>query len=98
MIPNVMSYAFAFGFFKLINYAMFFQLPIILSSNFDSSTANLISSLYSFGMMPGGVVCGFLSEMFGGRRALVCAVMMACLVPLLLVFAFLMDTMNGAHL
>eukprot|EP00968_Pinguiococcus_pyrenoidosus_P025502 scaffold6180_cov200-Pinguiococcus_pyrenoidosus.AAC.5 len=52
-IPNVLSYALAFGFFKLVNYAMFFQLPYILSSNFDPSTANLISSLYSFGMMPG---------------------------------------------
>lgn len=25
MLPNVMGYAIAFGFFKLINYAMFFQ-------------------------------------------------------------------------
>jgi len=38
MLPNVMSYAIAFGFFKLVNYAMFFQLPVILSSHFDSST------------------------------------------------------------
>ena len=56
LFPAVMGYAFAFGFFKLINYAMFFQLPIILSSNFSPSSANLISSLYSFGMMPGKVL------------------------------------------
>ncbi len=55
MLPNVMGYALAFGFFKLTNYAMFFQLPLILSQNFDSATANIISALYSFGMMPGGV-------------------------------------------
>ena len=93
MIPNVMSYAFAFGFFKLINYAMFFQLPMILSSNFSASTANIISSLYSFGMMPGGIVCGYVSDVYGGRRACVCATMMVILVPLLLFFAYFMDTM-----
>ena len=36
-----------------VNYAMFFQLPMILNSHFDSSTANVISALYSVGMMPG---------------------------------------------
>jgi sugar phosphate permease len=93
-IPNVLGYALAFGFFKLINYAMFFQLPLILSANFDSATASLISSLYSFGMMPGGVICGWMSDIYGGRRACVCATMMAILVPLLLLFAFEMDSMN----
>ena len=93
LLPNVMGYAIAFGFFKLINYAMFFQLPVILSSNFDSATANIISALYSFGMMPGGIVCGFVSDLYGGRRACVCATMMVILVPLLLVFAYNMDTM-----
>ncbi|CAE7608984.1 slc37a3, partial [Symbiodinium microadriaticum] len=58
MLPNVLSYAIAFGFFKLVNYAMFFQLPVILASHFDQSTSNVISSLYSVGMMPGGIVCG----------------------------------------
>ena len=45
----------------------------------------MISSLYSFGMMPGGVICGWMSDIYGGRRACVCATMMAILVPLLLV-------------
>lgn len=81
----MLGYALAFGFFKLINYAMFFQLPMILSANFDSSTSNMISSLYSFGMMPGGVICGWMSDVYGGRRACVCATMMVILVPLLMV-------------
>ena len=72
---------------------MFFQLPVILSSNFDSATANLISALYSFGMMPGGIVCGFVSDLYGGRRACVCATMMIILVPLLLLLAYEMDDM-----
>jgi len=92
-VPNVLMYSFAFGFFKLINYAMFFQLPVILSANFDPATCNLISSLYSFGMMPGGVICGWMSDIYGGRRACVCATMMIILVPLLLLFAFEMDNL-----
>ena len=38
---------------------MFFQLPVILSFHFAPSTANIISALYSVGMMPGGIVCGW---------------------------------------
>merc|ERR1740139_1500679 len=38
-IPNVMGYALAFGFFKFINYAMFFWLPFFLSLHFDSESA-----------------------------------------------------------
>jgi sugar phosphate permease len=45
MIPNVMSYAVAFGFFKLTNYVLFFWLPFFLSAHFDPVTANLIASL-----------------------------------------------------
>ena len=92
-LPNVMSYSIAFGFFKLVNYAMFFQLPVILDSHFDPSTANVISSLYSIGMMPGGVVCGWVSDLYGGRRACVIATFMAVLVPLLITLAMYMDSM-----
>ena len=92
-LPNVFSYAIAFGFFKLVNYAMFFQLPVILTQHFDSSTSNIISSLYSVGMMPGGVVCGWVSDIYGGRRACVIATFMGFLIPLLWVFAYFMDVM-----
>jgi sugar phosphate permease len=93
MLPNVLSYAIAFGFFKLVNYAMFFQLPLILSSHFSPATSNVISSLYSVGMMPGGIVCGWVSDLYGGRRACVIATFMGILCPLLLVFAWYMDTL-----
>lgn len=86
-----MSYAIAFGFFKLVNYAMFFQLPLILSSHFDPSTSNVISALYSVGMMPGGIVCGWVSDLYHGRRACVIATFMGLLCPLLLLFALCMD-------
>ena len=94
LLPNVLSYALAFGFFKLVNYAMFFQLPVILSTNFSPSTANMISSLYSVGMMPGGIVCGWVSDLYGGRRACVIATFMSILCPLLLVFAYFMDSLS----
>ena len=86
LLPNVMNYAVAFGFFKLVNYAMFFQLPVILSYHFSPSTSNLISSLYSVGMMPGGIVCGWVSDLYGGRRACVIATFMGVLCPLLYVY------------
>lgn len=70
---------------------MFFQLPAILSSHYNPSTANLISALYSIGMMPGGIVCGWVSDLYGGRRACVIATFMGILCPLMLVFAFFMD-------
>jgi len=93
LLPGVISYSMAFGFFKLINYAMFFQLPTILSSNYDSSTSDIISALYSVGMMPGGCICGFLSDLYGGRRACVIATFMALLCPLLVALAQWMPVM-----
>ena len=77
-----------------VNYAMFFQLPVILSDHFDPSTSNMISSLYSVGMMPGGIVCGWVSDLYGGRRACVIATFMGVLCPLLLVFALYMDQIH----
>mmetsp|Transcript_2590 Transcript_2590/g.5818 ORF Transcript_2590/g.5818 Transcript_2590/m.5818 type:complete len:403 (+) Transcript_2590:52-1260(+) len=63
-IPMVANYAFAFGFFKLVNYCLFFWLPYFLGKNFDPVTANLIASLYSVGMMPGGIIVGYASDFF----------------------------------
>ncbi|RYY68148.1 MFS transporter [archaeon] len=84
---------FTSSLFFQVNYAMFFQLPLILSANFTPSQSNIISSLYSVGMMPGGIVCGYVSDLYGGRRACVIATFMAILCPLLLLFAWYMDTL-----
>jgi len=86
-IPMVAQYAVAFGFFKLTNYVLFFWLPYFLGKNFDPVEANLIASLYSVGMMPGGIIVGVVSDWFGGRRATVIGVFMACLVIFLGIFA-----------
>lgn len=86
-IPMVAQYAFAFGFFKLVNYVLFFWLPYFLGKTFDPVTANLIASLYSVGMMPGGIIVGLVSDAFGGRRAVVIGVFMSILVVFLAVFA-----------
>jgi len=94
MIPNVVPYAVAFGFFKFVNYAMFFWLPYFLSLHFDPQSANVISSLYSVGMMPGGVIVGWVSDLYDGRRACVIATFMVVLAPLLWVFAMFSDAMN----
>jgi len=86
-IPMVANYAFAFGFFKLTNYCLFFWLPYFLGKHFDPVTANLIASLYSVGMMPGGIIVGYVSDIFGGRRALVIGVFMVTLIFFLALFA-----------
>ena len=63
-----MNYAIAFGFFKLINYAMFLNSP-----SYSHPTLTLpqptSSRPYSFGMMPGDYICGKVSDIYGGRRA-----------------------------
>jgi len=86
-IPMVAQYAFAFGFFKLTNYVLFFWLPYFLGKAFDPVTANLIASLYSVGMMPGGIIVGYVSDFFGGRRAVVIGTFMCTLIVFLGIFA-----------
>mmetsp|Transcript_17689 Transcript_17689/g.35554 ORF Transcript_17689/g.35554 Transcript_17689/m.35554 type:complete len:475 (+) Transcript_17689:72-1496(+) len=93
-IPMVLQYALAFGFFKLINYVLFFWLPYFLSRNFDDVAANLIAALYSVGMMPGGIIVGYVSDFFGGRRAVVIATFMFTLVIFLVVFALKSSDMH----
>lgn len=86
-IPMVAQYAFAFGFFKLTNYVLFFWLPYFLGKHFDPVAANLIAALYSVGMMPGGIIVGVVSDLFGGRRATVIGVFMSCLIVFLAIFS-----------
>mmetsp|Transcript_18902 Transcript_18902/g.27665 ORF Transcript_18902/g.27665 Transcript_18902/m.27665 type:complete len:475 (-) Transcript_18902:138-1562(-) len=97
-IPMVAQYAFAFGFFKLTNYTLFFWLPYFLGKHFDPVKANLIASLYSVGMMPGGIIVGVVSDLFGGRRATVIGVFMCCLVVFLVVFSQLSESLSAAAL
>jgi sugar phosphate permease len=86
-IPMVAQYAFAFGFFKLTNYVLFFWLPYFLGKHFDPVSANLIASLYSVGMMPGGIIVGVVSDLFGGRRASVIGTFMGTLMIFLFIFS-----------
>lgn len=94
-IPMVAQYAFAFGFFKLTNYVLFFWLPYFLGKNFDPVTANLIAALYSVGMMPGGIIVGVVSDIFGGRRAAVIGTFMCTLIVFLSVFAVYSERLSA---
>lgn len=93
-IPMVAQYAFAFGFFKLTNYVLFFWLPYFLGKNFDPVTANLIAALYSVGMMPGGIIVGYVSDLFGGRRAAVIGAFMCTLIVFLAIFALYSEVLG----
>lgn len=97
-IPMVAQYAFAFGFFKLTNYVLFFWLPYFLGKHFDPVAANLIAALYSVGMMPGGIVVGVVSDLFGGRRATVIGVFMSALICFLAVFSQDSETLGAGAL
>jgi len=94
-IPMVAQYAFAFGFFKLCNYAFFFWLPYFLENQFSDVEANVIASAYSFGMMPGGIIVGYVSDLFGGRRATVIGVFMVTLMIFLGVFALKSEDLSA---
>lgn len=93
-IPMVANWAFAFGFFKLTNYVLFFWLPYFLGKSFDPVTANLIAALYSVGMMPGGIIVGIVSDLFGGRRAVVIGTFMCTLIVFLALFAKFSESGN----
>lgn len=97
-IPMVAQYAFAFGFFKLTNYVLFFWLPYFLGKHFDAVTANLIASLYSVGMMPGGIIVGVVSDLFGGRRASVIGTFMTALFLFLAIFSQKSEELNAVAL
>jgi len=97
-IPMVAQYAIAFGFFKLTNYVLFFWLPYFLGKHFDPVTANLIAALYSVGMMPGGIIVGVVSDLFGGRRASVIGVFMVTLVMFLFIFAKFSEVLGAGSL
>ena len=94
-IPMVANYAIAFGFFKLCNYAFFFWLPYFLANTFTDSEANFIASAYSFGMMPGGIIVGVVSDCLGGRRATVIGIFMVTLMIFLGVFALYSDDLSA---
>jgi sugar phosphate permease len=92
------GYSLAFGFFKLNNYALFFNLPFFLSQHFSPQTANLISILYDVGMMPGGVIVGSFSDFYGGRRACVIATFMSASIVLLTFFAMFGESLSAPAL
>nr|AFA52603.1 hypothetical protein [Vaucheria litorea] len=92
-IPAVALYALAFGFFKLVNYVLFFWLPYFLTRIFTPSTSTFISTLYDVGMMPGGIIVGVVSDLYGGRRACVIVSFLLMLCPLLFLFSKYSDVM-----
>lgn len=97
-IPMVLSYAVSFGFLKLINYTLFFWLPYFLENHFSDVEANLIAILYSVGIMPGGIIVGRVSDLFGGRRAVVIATFLLLLIVFLAIFAEKSGEMHPAFL
>ena len=93
-IPSVPGYCIAFGFMKTINYVLFFWLPLFLQSHFETDKANMISTMYDFGMMPGGIIVGVVSDALGGKRGCVIVIFLLILAPLLMVMALFADVLS----
>lgn len=96
-----MNCALAFGFFKLVHFALFYQLPTILTSRFDPAYNYMIFWSYLNLFMMGGIPYGVVSDLSGGRKACVLATFMGLLCPLLFVPANYMGKLtfvNMAHL
>ena len=70
------------------------RLPLFLQTHFEPDTANMISTLYDFGMMPGGIIVGVVSDAMGGRSGCVIVVFLLILCPLLMIMALFADTLN----
>ena len=83
-IPRVASYMVAFGLFKFVNYCVFFWLPYYLNQSYSPSESSLVSASYDVGMLPGGILCGLLSDLCRGRRAVVVVGFAMALCPLLM--------------
>jgi len=55
----------------------------------------MISAAYSFGMTPGGIIVGVVSDILGGRRAVVIRIFTVILVGFLAVFAIYSDHLSN---
>ena len=72
-LPNVLSYAFALFFAKLVAYAFIFWLPSILSNYYHNDAKVVrISSVYDIGSIFGGIVAGYLADKFIEKKAIIC--------------------------
>ena len=55
----------------------------------------MIATAYSFRMMPGGIIVGVISDMLGGRRAVVIRIFTVTLISFLAVFAIYSDHLSN---
>jgi len=91
--PQILFVSISLGFLKFISYALFFNLPILLAGSYNVTEASIISLFFDVGMMPGGILVGYLSDIIDGRRASVITCSSFLLIPLLSILA--METLSG---
>lgn len=65
----------------------FFWLPFYLSQYYSPQISNLVSIVYDLGMIPGGILVGFISDFYRGRRACVIGTFTLTLVPFISLFS-----------
>lgn len=69
----------------------FFWLPFYLSQFYEPQTGNLVSVIYDLGNILGGILVGYLSDFYRGRRACVIGTFTCVSIPFLMSLTRLSD-------
>ncbi|GAB5361896.1 hypothetical protein AAMO2058_000752100 [Amorphochlora amoebiformis] len=90
-VPGVASYSLAYSCLKLVEYSLFFWLPIYLHEHIclKCHTSGYVSNAHDVGLILGGIIGGIASDAIGGKRAIVCGSMLVLASGCLIAFAFL---------
>ena len=76
-IPGVMEFSMSLFFAKLVAYTFLFWLPFYIqnTASYDAKVSGLLSTLFDFGGIAGGIIAGLVSDKTG-RSATTCASML----------------------
>lgn len=76
-IPGVLEFSLSLFFAKLVAYTFLFWLPFYIqnTASYDAKVSGLLSTLFDFGGIAGGIIAGLVSDKTG-RSATTCAGML----------------------
>lgn len=100
-IPGVIEFALCFFFAKFVSYTFLFWLPNYLESmGFDTTVAGDLSTIFDYGGIFGGIMCGIISDRLKSRAVIASGAMFLS-VPAMYVYRSVVhsskvsETLNG---
>jgi len=81
--PSIICIALSLGFLKFISYALFFNLPLLMTQIFSITQSSLITLFFDLGMCIGGITVGFISDKVDGRRSSIIIISSFLIIPLM---------------